>query len=165
MNRRDWLTRTSCLALGGALSGMTRVRADAPTLPEPTPAKLPRWRGFNLLSMFNVGNKGPFPEEDFALIAELGDAGLSPLPVFTASLKDPVAAPLVRHLLAAAPPAVVLNATGFAVASPGERRPTPLDEPGRERRLAAARGTGDQNVTPVGREANAPSAAPAAEQK
>ncbi len=66
-----------------------------------------------------------------ALIDALAAAGLNPLPVFTASLKDPVAAPLVRHLLAEAAPAVVLNATGFAVSSPGQRRPTPLDEPGR----------------------------------
>lgn len=72
MNRRDWLARTSCLALGGALSGLTRVRADAPMLPEPTPAKLPRWRGFNLLSLFNAGNASPFPEKDFELISELG---------------------------------------------------------------------------------------------
>ena len=66
-----------------------------------------------------------------ALIEALDGAGLNPLPVFTASLKDPVGAPLVRQLLAEAAPAVVLNATGFAVSSPGERRPTPLDEPGR----------------------------------
>src|SRR5918994_4085381 len=66
-----------------------------------------------------------------ALIEALDAAGLNPLPVFTASLKDPVAAPLVRHLLAEAGPEVVLNATGFAVSSPGQRRATPLDEPGR----------------------------------
>jgi cobaltochelatase CobN len=66
-----------------------------------------------------------------ALTEALDAAGLNPLPVFTASLKDPVAAPLVRHLLAEAGPEVVLNATGFAVSSPGQRRATPLDEPGR----------------------------------
>jgi cobaltochelatase CobN len=66
-----------------------------------------------------------------ALIEALDASGLNPLPVFTASLKDPVGAPMVRQLLAEAAPAVVLNATGFAVSSPGERRPTPLDEPGR----------------------------------
>ena len=66
-----------------------------------------------------------------ALIEALAAAGLNPLPVFTASLKDPVAAPLVRHLLAEAAPEVVLNATGFAVSSPGQHRATPLDEPGR----------------------------------
>ena len=67
-----------------------------------------------------------------ALIAALEAAGLNPLPVFTASLKDPVGgaagAPSARR---GALPTVVLNATGFAVSSPGERRPTPLDEPGR----------------------------------
>jgi cobaltochelatase CobN len=66
-----------------------------------------------------------------ALIEALEAAGLNPLPVFTASLKDPVAAPLVRDLLAEAGPEVVLNATGFAVSSPGQRRATPLDGPGR----------------------------------
>jgi cobaltochelatase CobN len=66
-----------------------------------------------------------------ALMEELDAVGLNALPVFTASLKDPVAAPLVQDLLAEARPAVVLNATGFAVSSPGRRRPTPLDEPGR----------------------------------
>ena len=65
------------------------------------------------------------------LVAALDEAGLDALPIFTASLKDPVAGPLVRHLLAETRPTVVLNATGFAVSSPGERRPTPLDEPGR----------------------------------
>ncbi len=66
-----------------------------------------------------------------ALIAALEAAGLNALPIFTASLKDPLAAPLVQALLAEAAPTVVLNATGFAVSTPGQRRPTPLDEPGR----------------------------------
>ncbi len=66
-----------------------------------------------------------------ALIAALDAAGLNALPIFTASLKDPLAAPVVQQLLAEAAPAVVLNATGFAVSSPGQSCPTPLDEPGR----------------------------------
>lgn len=37
-----------------------------------TAQKLPRWRGFNLLEWFNVGNAQPFREEDFKLIKELG---------------------------------------------------------------------------------------------
>jgi len=38
-------------------------------LPEPTPARLPRWRGFNLLEKFSKDwNNGPFHEEDFKLI-------------------------------------------------------------------------------------------------
>ncbi len=66
-----------------------------------------------------------------ALIAGLGAAGLNPLPIFAASLKDPIGAPLVREVLEQTRPAVVLNATGFAVSSPGAWRPTPLDQPDR----------------------------------
>jgi len=69
------------------------------------------------------------------LIAALGDAGLNPLPVYVASLKDPVAAAIVGEIFSKNPPHVVLNTTGFAVSSPGralgeERAPTPLDQPG-----------------------------------
>src|SRR5690606_28895002 len=66
-----------------------------------------------------------------ALIGALGDAGLDALPIFTASLKDPLGAPLVRELLREVRPAVVLNATGFAVSGPGAWRSTPMDEPDR----------------------------------
>jgi cobaltochelatase CobN len=66
-----------------------------------------------------------------ALIGALEAAGLNALPIFAVSLKDPVAAPLVQELLGQVSPTVILNATGFAVSSPGRRRPTPLDEPGR----------------------------------
>ena len=46
--------------------------ADAP-LPAATPQKLPLWRGFNLLEKFSLDwPKGPFQEEDFQLIHELG---------------------------------------------------------------------------------------------
>jgi endoglucanase len=40
----------------------------------PTPARLPRWRGFNLLGMFWAGPKaeGRFREEDFDIIADWG---------------------------------------------------------------------------------------------
>lgn len=61
-----------CL-LAALLSGFALSALAAPSeLPEPSAAKLPRWRGFNLLEMFNVGNKAAFKEEDFKLIAELG---------------------------------------------------------------------------------------------
>ncbi len=53
------------------------------------------------------------------LIAKLQEAGLNPLPVYASSLKDPVAAATCAKLLAAAPPAVILNTTGFALAHPG----------------------------------------------
>ncbi len=58
--------------------------------------------------------------------------GLAPLPVFVASLKDPVSAATLETLFAEAPPAVILNATSFAVSSPqaATHVPTVLDRPG-----------------------------------
>ncbi len=41
--------------------------------------------------------------------------GLNPLPVFVASLKDPVSAATLDQLFRAAPPSVILNCTSFAV--------------------------------------------------
>ncbi len=60
-----------------------------------------------------------------ALVAALEARGLNVLPIFVASLKDPIAAAAVRELLAAHPPDVALTTTGFAVATPG----TPADSP------------------------------------
>ena len=63
------------------------------------------------------------------LIAALGERGLNPLPIHVTSLKDPVSAALIAELLTQAPPSVVLNATGFAVATPGgETVETPFHE-------------------------------------
>ncbi|MEM1162943.1 MAG: cobaltochelatase subunit CobN, partial [Pseudomonadota bacterium] len=62
-----------------------------------------------------------------ACIAE----GLNPLPIFVASLKDPVSAATLEALFDQAPPAVVMNATSFAVSSPQQGyQGTPLDRPG-----------------------------------
>jgi cobaltochelatase CobN len=55
-----------------------------------------------------------------ALIEALRARGLNPLPLFAQSLKDPQAAAILGELLAQAPPDIVLNATGFASAAPGE---------------------------------------------
>jgi len=44
--------------------------------------------------------------------------GLNPLPVFVASLKDPVSRATLDHLFTAAPPDVILNATSFATGTP-----------------------------------------------
>jgi cobaltochelatase CobN len=62
-----------------------------------------------------------------ALIAALGKRGLNPLPIFVASLKDPVSAATLEALFADAPPAVIVNATGFAVSRPGAPAEGPLD--------------------------------------
>ena len=63
------------LTSGIALAELPRTFPFPRTLPEPTAAKLPRWRGFNLLYKFNVQDP-PTPDrvmdEDFRMIASLG---------------------------------------------------------------------------------------------
>lgn len=64
-----------------------------------------------------------------ALIEQFSAAGLNPLPVFAQSLKDPVVSATIAETFAAAPPSVIVNATGFAVSAPGAARSeTPFDE-------------------------------------
>ena len=73
MTRRDVLRLAATTAAIGATASRVAGAADAPKpLPEATPQKLPRWRGFNLLDKFNAGSNKPFAERDFADIAELG---------------------------------------------------------------------------------------------
>jgi cobaltochelatase CobN len=55
-----------------------------------------------------------------ALIAALAEEGLNPLPLHAASLKDPQAAAICAEAFSAAPPDVILNATGFALSTPGQ---------------------------------------------
>ncbi len=52
------------------------------------------------------------------LVKSLLRKGLNPLPVFVASLKDPLSQATLEHLFTDAPPAVILNCTSFAVGSP-----------------------------------------------
>ncbi|HFD15980.1 MAG TPA: cobaltochelatase subunit CobN, partial [Rhodospirillales bacterium] len=61
-----------------------------------------------------------------ALVRALDDRGLAPLPVFVTSLKDPAARAPLEALLDTVPPALVLNATAFASASPGDSAGGPL---------------------------------------
>ena len=51
--------------------------------------------------------------------------GLNPLPIFVASLKDPVSTATLEHLFSEAPPSVILNATSFAVGSPHQGDDSP----------------------------------------
>jgi cobaltochelatase CobN len=63
-----------------------------------------------------------------ALIAALDAQGVDALPVYAASLKDPVCDATIRELFAAARPDVILNATSFALSQPGAARTrTPFD--------------------------------------
>ncbi|MEL6233236.1 MAG: cobaltochelatase subunit CobN [Pseudomonadota bacterium] len=64
-------------------------------------------------------------------VRALQKRGLNPLPVFVASLKDPVSAATLAGIFAAHPPDIVLNATSFALGIPGAPAATPLDAPGR----------------------------------
>ena len=61
------------------------------------------------------------------LVKSLLRAGLNPLPVFVASLKDPVSVATLEHLFTAAPPSVILNCTAFAVGSPNEGDDSPTN--------------------------------------
>ncbi|WP_373085135.1 cobaltochelatase subunit CobN, partial [Sneathiella sp.] len=75
-------------------------------------------------ALYQADNLAPVNE----LIAALQARGLNPLPLFVASLKDPISAGIVEHFLTEAPPAILLNATGFAVSNPGAaRKETPFD--------------------------------------
>ncbi len=59
------------------------------------------------------------------LTRSLSRAGLNPLPIFVASLKDPVSTATLDHLFTIAPPAVILNCTAFAVGSPHDGDDSP----------------------------------------
>ena len=75
-------------------------------------------------ALVQAGNLAPVD----ALIAALARNRVNPLPLFAASLKEPVSAETLADLLDRAAPGIVLNATGFAISSPdGTRRPGPFD--------------------------------------
>jgi len=70
-----------------------------------------------------------------AAITAMADAlkaqGLAPCAVFVSSLKDPVCAGFADRLFEEIEPAVILNATAFAISKGGTRhQSTPLDRPG-----------------------------------
>lgn len=63
------MARTIAAITAAALT----LSMQASELPTPTPSKLPRWRGFNLLEKFHFsGKQKPFLEDDFRMISELG---------------------------------------------------------------------------------------------
>ena len=55
-----------------------------------------------------------------AMIEACRSAGLNPLPLFSASLKDADSAPIIADLLVQASADVILNMTSFAVSDPGQ---------------------------------------------
>jgi cobaltochelatase CobN len=63
-----------------------------------------------------------------ALVAALDEQGINALPLYSQSLKEQAGAAFVEEALGLHGPAVIVNCTGFALASPGaERGPTPFD--------------------------------------
>jgi cobaltochelatase CobN len=54
-----------------------------------------------------------------ALCDALEAKGLAPMPVHVSSLRDPFSAALLQQVFQSSPPAVILNATAFAVNAPG----------------------------------------------
>ena len=75
-------------------------------------------------ALLQAGNTEPVD----ALVAALSERGLNALPLYVQSLKDAVSAGIVRATFEAAPPDVIVNATGFAVSTPGAARAeTPFD--------------------------------------
>ncbi|KQU86173.1 MULTISPECIES: cobaltochelatase subunit CobN [Ensifer] len=66
-----------------------------------------------------------------ALIEALAAEGMRVLPLFVSSLKDAVSVGTLQSIFSEAAPDVVMNATGFAVSSPGaDRQPTVLESTG-----------------------------------
>ncbi|MEM8792117.1 MAG: cobaltochelatase subunit CobN [Pseudomonadota bacterium] len=106
---------------GTGIADLATVRAgwrnpDAPVIPIVFYRALVQGAGLN-----------PINRLTRALISE----ELNPLPVFVASLKDPVSAATLAQILTDAPPTVILNTTSFAVSSPQSGwSATPLDTPG-----------------------------------
>jgi cobaltochelatase CobN len=75
-------------------------------------------------ALLQAGNVGPID----ALVKALAEQGVNALPVYCASLKDPVCAELIISLLDDAGAGLVLNGTGFATSTPGvTRTPSPFD--------------------------------------
>jgi endoglucanase len=69
MNRRTFFKATAALGAWVSLPDQTNA-----ALPEPTPAKLPRWRGFNLLEKFIARREvnPPFRKSDLEWMQEWG---------------------------------------------------------------------------------------------
>ena len=59
------------------------------------------------------------------LTRSLSRVGLNPLPVFVASLKDPISTATLHQIFADAPPDIILNCTAFAVGSPHDGDDSP----------------------------------------
>lgn len=75
VSRRHFLHASAALTVASlARVPLTHAAPSPAALPEASPARLPRWRGFNLLEKFSKRPEGnpPFRERDLEWIAEAG---------------------------------------------------------------------------------------------
>lgn len=75
MNRREFVraaVATAALGISSRASAATAAPQTDAASTAPSAAKLPRWRGFNLLEKFNDRQNRPYREADFELIAQWG---------------------------------------------------------------------------------------------
>ena len=118
-NARLLLERLAC--------HLGRVRPDGTPQPLPAagflhpPAEAPAPEASHALIVFyralvQAGNLAPVE----ALCTALQARGLTPLPVYVTSLRDPASAAFLRETLQAHGTDIVLNATAFALSTPGE---------------------------------------------
>jgi cobaltochelatase CobN len=108
-HEKDWAEPAPLLRAGLYWPDRTLPRLDEITA---------EWRGAGGIvpivfyrALVQSGNTAPVN----ALVRALSARRLRPLPIFVQSLKDGEAAALLATAFAAAPPAVILNATGFSV--------------------------------------------------
>ncbi len=110
------------LAVAGRLAGFAMADSDdnpaplPPAGPYPAPATSDSTRPTMAVVFYRAlalaGDTAPID----ALLAALTERGCNAYGLFVHSLKDPLSAAAIERAFAAAPPDVILNATGFAVA-------------------------------------------------
>ncbi|HEX6442153.1 MAG TPA: cobaltochelatase subunit CobN, partial [Stellaceae bacterium] len=104
---------------GQALPSLDEIAAEWRGNPAPAKAGVGVVPIVFYRALVQSGNTAPVD----ALVQALAARRLNPLPVFVQSLKDTEAAALLADVLAAHPPAVILNATGFSLAASGGSDP------------------------------------------
>ena len=108
--------------------GLLRAGLYWPEITQPGLQDLPQQPGWPTAiltfyrSLLQAGNTAVID----ALIASLRQQNLNTIPLYVASLKDPIADALIREVVETAAPDIVLNATGFSLAAPGAK---PADSP------------------------------------
>jgi cobaltochelatase CobN len=133
---------------------------EGPLAPERLRGKLDPDLPFAPIVFYRAYIQGALTAPIDALAASLAEAGINPVPVFVASLKERESSAFLADIFESIPPAIVLNTTAFAVSTMGAAHGgTILDRPGRpvlqvvlagaseEAWLASARGLPPRDLT------------------